>query len=260
MTVTSWFYQLQKLDVATVNAIKADVKVIDPTVDGVLLFERDQIASMRGSPKTKLLAYLSIGETEDYRSYWDPKAAYLAEENPEWKGNYKVRYWDPAWWKIILARVKALALLGFDGVYLDIIDAYEYWEERGIPDAANMMKTFVKAIMMEGRTANPDFWIVPQNGEALLEDARYRDMISAIGIEDLAYDGGGEPNGRKAIDAKMAYLNLMVDDHKPVLVVEYPAFHNYQGSIGVAKTHFANGYVPYITTRDLDYPTQPLHL
>lgn len=260
MTVTSWFYQLQNIDIETVNGIDADVKVIDPTTDGRLLFDRDQIASLRGRSSTKLLAYLSIGEAEDYRYYWDPKASYLDAENPEWKGNYKVKFWDPVWQRIVISRVQQLAKAGFDGVYLDIIDAFEYWEERGVPQAPQMMKDFVRAIAVAGRTSKQGFWIVPQNGEALLDDAEYRKNINAVGIEDLDYDGDGDPRPMKDIEEKVHYLNYMIDDGLPVLVVEYPAFHNYQGSVSVAKKHFANGYVPYITVRDLDAPTAPLHL
>jgi cysteinyl-tRNA synthetase len=73
-----------------------------------------------------LVCYLSIGEAESYRYYWQAawarasgRPSWLAEENPDWPGNYKVEYWDPEWQAI---------LLGFDGVYLDIIDAHGYFE------------------------------------------------------------------------------------------------------------------------------------
>ena len=85
-----------------------------------------------------VIAYMSIGEAENYRYYWeseweDSPPSWLAEENPDWPGNYKVRYWDPAWHAVIygnddsyLSRILEAA---FDGVYLDLIDAYEYFEE-----------------------------------------------------------------------------------------------------------------------------------
>ena len=48
-----------------------------------------------------VLAYLSIGEAEDYRSYWQrdwsvSPPAWLGAENPDWPGNYAVNYWDEA--------------------------------------------------------------------------------------------------------------------------------------------------------------------
>ena len=83
---------------------------------------------------------MSIGEAEDYRYYWredwvaEPPS-WLADENPDWPGNYKVRYWDTDWQSIIYGTgdsyLGQILAAGFDGVYLDIIDAFEYFEEYG---------------------------------------------------------------------------------------------------------------------------------
>jgi len=85
-----------------------------------------------------IIAYMSIGEAEDYRYYWhtewetDPPS-WLAEKNPEWPGNYKVQYWNKGWQNIIYGKddsyLKKILDVGFDGVYLDIVDAFEYFED-----------------------------------------------------------------------------------------------------------------------------------
>ena len=53
-------------------------------------------------------------------------------ENPAWRGNYKVRYWDAGWRAILFGSpgsyLDQIISRGFDGVYLDIIDAFEYFE------------------------------------------------------------------------------------------------------------------------------------
>jgi cysteinyl-tRNA synthetase len=85
-----------------------------------------------------VIAYMSIAEAEEYRYYWinswrpwDP--VWLEKENPEWEGNYKVRYWDCDWQNIIFGNdnsyLKKILDAGFDGAYLDIIDGFEYFEE-----------------------------------------------------------------------------------------------------------------------------------
>ena len=80
-----------------------------------------------------VIAYMSIGEAEDYRYYWQTawqaeSPAWLAAENPVWAGNYKVRYWDRDWQSIIYGNddsyLRKILAAGFDGVYLDIIDAF----------------------------------------------------------------------------------------------------------------------------------------
>jgi cysteinyl-tRNA synthetase len=86
-----------------------------------------------------VVCYMSIGEAEDYRYYWQDDwysepPAWLGGENPNWEGNYKVNYWDPEWQQIIYGNdssyAKNVLNAGFDGVYLDLIDAFEYYEEQ----------------------------------------------------------------------------------------------------------------------------------
>ena len=84
-----------------------------------------------------LLCYMSIGEAENYRYYWQTDwkknpPLWLDQENPLWKGNYKVRYWLPEWKSIIKGNADSyldkILDAGFDGVYLDIVDGFEYFE------------------------------------------------------------------------------------------------------------------------------------
>ena len=103
-------------------------------------------ASEINSLKTKknsgiriVISYMSIGEVEDYRYYWQESwinnpPNWLEDENPDWEGNYKVCYWDKDWQSIIYGNdnsyLKKIINAGFDGVYLDIIDAFEYFENQ----------------------------------------------------------------------------------------------------------------------------------
>lgn len=114
--------------------------------DGTPLSSAD-IASLKvkNNGYTRLvICYLSIGEAENYRYYWQSEwrrgnPDWLWKQNPDWPGNYKVWYWEPAWQAIIYgdtqtnghnSYLKQIIDAGFDGVYLDIIDAFWYWEER----------------------------------------------------------------------------------------------------------------------------------
>ena len=98
-----------------------------------------ELKTKRNGGKRLVICYMSIGEAEDYRYYWNGarktgKPSWLAEENPHWKGNYAVKYWDADWQKIITGNdgsyQKKILDAGFDGVYLDIIDAFEYFENQ----------------------------------------------------------------------------------------------------------------------------------
>jgi cysteinyl-tRNA synthetase len=126
-----------------INAITAtnyDLLIMDYFFQdgGEFLTEQiEQLKQKANGGQRLLLAYMSIGEAEDYRYYWQEswnnnKPDWIAAENPEWKGNYKVKYWENAWQSIIYGNddsyLKKIIDAGFDGVYLDIIDAFEYFE------------------------------------------------------------------------------------------------------------------------------------
>lgn len=144
--VENWGYRLQPASgqsrseyLAELASVPFDLLVTDYSTDGtdgeaLSPFEVDTI---RAGTRGFLVAYMSIGEAEDYRSYWDPAWAstppsFLAGENPDWPGNHKVRYWDPQWQALIYgspgAYLDKILAAGFDGTYLDIIDAYECFE------------------------------------------------------------------------------------------------------------------------------------
>ena len=128
-----------------------DLIVIDAFVDGpdeLEWLEAEEIHSLKtkaNGAARLVISYLSIGEAETYRYYWDrswdangdgrPDAGapgWLEAVNPNWNGNYKVRYWDAEWQAILFgdreAYLDQIISLGFDGVYLDIVDAFEYFE------------------------------------------------------------------------------------------------------------------------------------
>lgn len=80
-----------------------------------------------------VICYVSIGEAEDYRYYWsDLDKNLVCSENPDWKGNFAVKYWEGDWKSVIYGNeqsyLKKILNAGFNGVYLDIIEAYETFE------------------------------------------------------------------------------------------------------------------------------------
>jgi cysteinyl-tRNA synthetase len=117
-----------------------DILIIDAFY-GDNILTADDVATLKNKAmggNRLVIAYMSIGEAEDYRYYWQTEwekcpPSWLAEENlPDWPGNYKVRYWDKDWQDMIYGNdesyLKKILGAGFDGVYLDLIDAYEYFE------------------------------------------------------------------------------------------------------------------------------------
>lgn len=267
--IRSWAYQLADIDPKVIEGLDVDLVVIDYSRDGedATAFTPANLARMQQRPgggRKLVISYMSIGEAEDYRYYWRPewqraasRPAWLDDLNPDWEGNYKVRYWDPEWQSVILgdptAYLDKIIAAGFDGVYLDIVDAFEYWEEKGEGgNARAAMIAFVGRIATYARAKHPGFWVIPQNGEALLEDRGYRKVISAIGKEDIFYgaDGDGKLNKAGDIGECLDHLAQARSAGIAILAIEYlddpRKKADAQARLGQA------GCVAYFGPRDLD--------
>ncbi len=118
-----------------------DVVIMDAFYDTTTFSPSDLelIQTKENGGKRLLIAYMSIGEAGDFRYYWKDEwepgtPTWLDTENPNWEGNFKVKYWDPEWQKIIYGNensyLQRILDAGFDGVYLDIIDAFWYFENQ----------------------------------------------------------------------------------------------------------------------------------
>ncbi len=99
--------------------------------------EVEQLKQKANGGTRLVVIYMSIGEAEDYRYYWNESwtvgsPEWIEAENSEWEGNYKVQYWNSEWQGIIFGNENAyldkIIDAGFDGVYLDIIEGFEYFE------------------------------------------------------------------------------------------------------------------------------------
>lgn len=266
------FAKTKTLAVERLAACDRDWIVLDAGFDGETAWDRaDLDALRRGRPGRRVLAYISIGEAEDYRAYWrkewgskgklTPAApAWLCSENPEWAGNYRVKYWNPEWQKLMLAAIDDAMLRGFDGVYLDIVDGFEtfewdgtkYVDDRVNPDTMQSyrrdMVDWVKTIATRARAKTSSVLVVPQNGSQLLAHADFLATISAIGIEDL-FTNGDKLQPKSHTREVLDHLKAMAEAQKPVLLIEYPKSTKCQAIS--KKLARENGIVWLITDRQL---------
>ncbi|MGR3177529.1 MAG: MJ1477/TM1410 family putative glycoside hydrolase [Candidatus Anammoxibacter sp.] len=292
--VTDWAYQLQEYGVGLndITDSKYDLIVMDYSSSGEPdeEFTSDEINSLKidGPCERKIiLAYMSIGEAEEFRFYFDdmPSGLLFNEPNPNFPDNIKVRFWDERWQDIILGNAEEgpqksyldrIIDAGFDGVYLDIIDGYEFWGPKDIggngerETAASDMIDFVIKVSEYARNARgkTDFIVVPQNGagiidpssypfaddpekEAIVKRQEYFAAIDAIGAEDTFYFGTQENNNSLNVqDETIELLNMFRDAGKVVLSVDYVQSED---KVDIFYNRaLAEGYVPYASVRDLD--------
>jgi len=268
--VRSWAYQLQAVDIETLAKSACDLVVIDYSRDGSdrEAFTAEQISAIRKKPDGSdriVLSYLSIGEAEDYRFYWDKgwtirPPRWLGAENAEWPGNFAVNYWDPDWQKLIFGQPSSfldrIAAAGFDGVYLDKVDAF-YGKNiaLGLTERMGAMAAFVHTLADYARGQRPGFAIVAQNGEELLSLPAFADTLDGFAKEDLLYGIEGDEIRNADADVEVSHELIagVLNSGRPVLVAEYLSTHEL---IAEARAEIqALGALPFIGSRELEKPT-----
>ena len=248
-SIKRWRYQLQGIDPAEIAASSSDLVVIDHSVDGrpFTLAEVEQMKRKPDGSRRIVLSYMSIGEAEDYRWYWDKRSVdWLGRENPKWPGNYGVRFWHAGWQQIIFEYTDKILAAGFDGVYLDKVDEFEDMGHK------NDMVEFVARIAARAKAASPNFIVVSQNGDQLIANQKFRKAIDAFAREDLLFgeDADGVRNSASSIRESVARLKKLTAEGKPVFVVEYP--RNDAQAKTAEREISRHGFVGLVARRELD--------
>ena len=259
-SVRSFLYQLQHADPDRIGETAFDLVVVSLGATGNSPAVIPALRESPGGPKI-VLCYMSIGQSENYRWYWQPEwvanpPAWLDVPDGVWAGDRWVRYWDPEWQEIIYGTPQSyldqIIALGFDGVYLDRVDAYWYYQEQGRETAAQEMVDFILDFTQYARQRHPGFGVFPQNAEELgLRFPEFMEAMTGIGVEDLyyGYPRDHEPSPPEWTAEREAILDEWVAAGKLVLTIDYTARpEQIADAYARALTH---GYVPYVTDRSL---------
>lgn len=281
--VRGWGYQLQNAE-PTRMAAALDLLVIDSqnprephrTLSSATV---ERFRTRPDGSRRIVLAYLSVGEAESYRYYWWPhwsvlKPGWLGRENPQWQRNFRVRYWESGWQGILVEPQRSflgglfelvsetrkpfidrIIEAGFDGVYLDRVDAFYEWT-KSRPTAEADMVALVAKLSQYARARRPGFLIVPQNAEELLRLPAYRRLVDGVAKEDLYFgtQGSGVENKAEDVAASTALLARARADRLPVFVVEYSAEPSVRER-AVARAR-DQGFVVHFADRELAKPPE----
>lgn len=191
--------------------------------------------------------YVSVGQTDDARPYWDPSwtvdgtdtgaptsqaPAWLAEQADSFAAAM-VEFWNPDWKALVIDQVTDMASRGYTAVFLDnILTYYELADirgELGTPQsqfyAAEMM-AFVGEIKAAGQAINPDFAVIANGGPYIIGDAAafgttavadYLDAVDAIMAESFF----GLINGARDEHTLDVFETLWAANGIDVLALEY---------------------------------------
>ncbi|NQT91888.1 MAG: endo alpha-1,4 polygalactosaminidase [Lentisphaerae bacterium] len=305
--VEFWAYQIQGIGepgvVDSLARSRYDMLVLEPTRTDWSSDDRDfntrgMVTRLKatlgsdGSRRKLVIAYLDIGEAEDWRWYWTWSQSWsigaskpadwpeyiLAHDPDGWEGNYPVAYWDDEWKDIMIygrdrdssphgdysSALDEVIRDGFDGVYLDWVEAYEDSDVRAAAardgvDAAEEMIRFIGEIRRYARSRKPGFLVIQQNAASLIDAAPgLLSVIDAIAQEAVWFDGDATDdwddgdgydweNDADLVDYYVSYLARYQSRGVPVFNCEYAL----RRSAEAYSRSKAEGYVPYVTRRSL---------
>ncbi|MGR3319303.1 MAG: endo alpha-1,4 polygalactosaminidase [Candidatus Anammoxibacter sp.] len=246
--VEFWGYQIT--DVSAEDSVRLleessyDMLVLEPTrtdwsdsgekqfdTKGMVSRLKNSLAS-DGIHRKLVIAYIDIGEAEDWRWYWTwteriPEDVDCSPENfppSDWpdyiikcdpdgfSGNYPVAFWDPRWKDIVIfgentsiepdmefnSIIDEVIKDGFDGIYLDWVEAAEDDDIIALAkaqgkDAVDEMITFIQEMKDYAEERNPNFIIIQQNAASIIDGhPELIQVIDAISQEAIWFDGDAD--------------------------------------------------------------------
>ena len=235
---------------------------IDPRLDMAIL-DPDVHPSFNLFKKgTRLMAYVSTGEAENYRSYW-PKIAgrnWILKENKDWPGDYRVDLRSAEWQSIILDElIPEIVRKGFHGVFLDTLDTSEYLEELS-PQYRGAKKAAIDFVR-ELHRRYPRLLILTNNTLSLLAElAPFVDgfvVESLLGMPDFE-KGGYRPVPAEQTAEKIRMLREALRKKPvPVFVVDYASEEDRISCRKETQAIRGLGFKPYVAEKGLNRVYSP---
>ncbi len=121
----------------TIKATNYDIILIDLFFQGTELTPSDiaQLKTKPGGQQRLVISYISIGSAEKFRYYWQPD---WKQNHPSWikkpysgyDDEFWIEFWHSEWKNLIYGNdnsyIKKIINAGFDGAYLDNVEAYYF--------------------------------------------------------------------------------------------------------------------------------------
>lgn len=225
-----------------------------------------EIARIQAQGK-KLFAYLSIGEAASHRAYWQPgwgagNPPWILQRNDDFADNFTVAFWDPAWQAIVKQTLMRQVAMGFNGVFLDVVDVYRRFEVEsaagGLAAARARMRDCVERLSAAAKAVNPRFKVIQNNAQDLFTvdpdnhtsapNLTYLRAIDGALAETTWFmpDDGATTWG----DFNAGYMDKLVRAGKTMLALEYCGGTTARDTF--VHRSIQHGYVPCVSVRNLD--------
>lgn len=208
------------------------------------------------------LGYISAGEAEDYRPYWDTikSADWVLEENKNWPGARLVDTGAPEWYEEVVGPLAAdITSAGYDGYFLDTLDSIETLKTVA-PEKYEGACDGLVALIRRLRETHPDAVIVVNRGFTILPRiVAYIDGVLIEGVRS-SYNFSEKrsrlltESDQKWMDSQLAMIKEL---KRPIFALDYMDPPNAAESEQVFKELIALGTNPLISTVDLMHYMPP---
>jgi len=200
--------------------------------------------------KPKLFAYVSVGEIEPYRKYYkETDKSWIIGKNKDWK-TYVADIRKKEYREFLINKVLK-NLSKYDGFFFDTLDSYQIALK---PSEYKSYENALAEFIIQVKKTFPDKKIILNRGFEVVPQVK--DYIDAVVAESLFY----------GLDTKtMKYKKMKEEDIKwllnklneiknlgiKVIVIDYVDPKNKKLQKEVAKKIYENGFIPYVTDKDL---------
>ena len=253
--VTSWW-----ILIGHSNALESiDWRLQARRAEMVILSDDPRIPLGDFPPTTLRLGYLSVGEADPQKSYWEAvrDRPFLVEPNPNWPGNVRVDIRDRDWQRLLLDKeIPRLLARGFQGLMLDTLDTAPYLETKDPARFAGSREA-LRAWLKQLRGRHPEIVLLANGTEALADAAPFVDGYVIEGVF-ATYDFARRdyrpttPSERSWKLAQIEHAQAVA--RRPVFSVEYASVGDVALAQWASGESAEHGFRPYVTVKDLNSP------
>ncbi len=241
----SFFYHHNPLSKTIVNIY--DWIVLDqdyPYIDTLINENSSQYR------KAKIFGYISVGEIEKYRSYYEELKKFAVGKNTMWDSliaDLRIKEYRD----FLIERVaKNIVERGFDGFFLDTLDSYMLVakvEEYG--EYQEALIDFITTL----KEKYPEKLIITNRGFEILDKVKH--LVDGVAAESLFYGLDSNRNYVKVPEEERRWLLLQLYRIKayglPAIVIDYVPPKNKKLAIKVVRKIKSLGFIPYVANKEL---------
>ncbi|QJD57894.1 PbsX family transcriptional regulator [Pseudomonas sp. gcc21] len=215
-------------------------------------FDRDDVTYIRAQG-SQPFAYLSVGELDPHDAQRNPSLREFASptRNAAWDSQV-MDLTTTGWRNHLMAEAGNFYEQGYSGLFLDTLDSFTL-----LPEAERKaQRDALVELLLDMKKRFPHLRLIFNRGFEVMDEVG--DTVAAVAAESI-YQGwdAGTKRFRKVPRADRDWLVDQLEPLRkrgiPIIAIDYLPPHRRTEARKLAKRLHAEGYIPFVTTPELDY-------